>query len=277
MLIFDFLCRCMPYIPLTFHTIISELADEQGLIHRTYSNNWIHEISNGSVQKIIIGLHFPLNSESSAGLARDKTATSILLSHYGVPVIPHILISLPHRYLEGHFFSVVEEVEKLYGYPLVVKPNTGAEGRKVELVQQRGELRAHIDEIHSTGVAAALAPFIPNAVEYRVVMLDMNALIILKKSPQKGEWRHNLTRGASASLDIPSAVKSRLLAIAQKTMGVMGLRVASVDILMNEKAGYQVLEVNSSISLLHFAKHNEEFYQKAKAVYGLLLRESMNS
>lgn len=266
----------MLYPPLLFFQMLSEITAELHVSYLTYSDNWIHSLSKGGKQVYILGLHFPLNPESSAAIARDKTATSSLLLLHGVSAVPHTLVSFSARYTLGTYLPVLEKAVKEYGYPLVVKPNTGSEGRNVVMVDNEDMLLAAVKTIHGEDTSACVCPFVSSEVEYRVVVLDGKALLVLGKRPQASEWRHNITHGAVPFVHIPTDLESKLHLLATKATQAIALRVASVDILCDRDGSLFVLEVNASVSLLAFSKHSDEFYKIAKGVYTQLVKASLD-
>jgi len=265
----------MLYTPLTFFKILSEITKELDITHTTYSDNWIHELSKGGRHVYIVALRFPLNMESSAALARDKTASYSLLRQHNVPVVPHTLISLPVKYVEGSYLSVVSKAESEYGYPMVVKPNNGLGGKDVMLASNRDELIMGIEHIHKSE-SACISPFVSSEVEYRVVVLKGKVLIIIGKKPLPPEWRHNMSYGALPILDIAEPLRQQLSDIACRAAQVMDLAMAAVDIFCDTNGILRILEVNSSVSLLTFSKRSKEHYALAKGVYTELVRASLN-
>jgi len=93
----------------------------------------------------------------------------------------------------------------------------------------------------------------------------------LKTVPKAGEswllgWKHNLGQGATAKeLDIET-LESEVVSLVQSVYRALRIRFASVDVIRC-KDGWKVLEVNSGVMMEHFAGTNEEYYQKAKAIY----------
>lgn len=97
---------------------------------------------------------------------------------------------------------------------------------------------------------------------------------MLHRVPKVGEvipvnWQHNLGQGASPVEMNPRVGQGQeLVALANKTMNAMQLRVASVDMVVASPGKPQVLEVNSGIMMEQFAATSR---QKAVAVYWSIL------
>ena len=83
-------------------------------------------------------------------------------------------------------------------------------------------------------------------------------------------WKHNLGSGARAQLIEDKQIKSDLKEIADKTAAALGIKFASIDIVL-ANGEYYIMEVNSGIMLENFASQKNEglynYYETAKVIY----------
>ena len=179
------------------------------------------------------------NSAESIRLADDKMLTHIALAAAGIPQ-PRT-VSSPLRFTEGED-DFADKVERLLGYPVVVKNCYGAFGKQVWLVRNREELLAK-------RAALRLEPHIYQeyvecgATDIRVIVIGGKAVAAMRRhASAAGEFRANAELGGWGEA-IP--VTEELAALAVRSAGALGLCYAGVDILESDR-GYLVTEVNSN-------------------------------
>lgn len=80
------------------------------------------------------------------------------------------------------------------------------------------------------------------------------------------EWKHNLGRGATASLHTHEPALEPVRQLARQAVKVLGARFVSVDVVETE-VGYEILEINSGVMMENLAGISPECYQLAKDIY----------
>lgn len=246
--------------------IVRSVCDEQNISFRSYSDDWILELTKGTVQKRICGYKFPLNDSAAAMIAQDKVAAYQVLMAGSVAAVEHILIRTkathaqwPQRELTGGF---------------VLKPLMGTSGHGVHAFDAINEAKLVVQ--NSSIEAWALSPRINIVRETRYVMLDGNVLLAYDKQPaqQEGLVMFNLSKGARPQVIRPDEAQ---LTIARNAMRVLGLRVAAVDIVETAAGETMVLEVNDGFMMEHFARTSPEYEKVAYDVYRKIIATMMES
>ena len=76
-----------------FRHMLRFIAKEQNLELVTKSHGWINIFRSKELDAdcVLYGTSFPLNGQSCAKLAADKTATSTILQLHNIPHVPHYL------------------------------------------------------------------------------------------------------------------------------------------------------------------------------------------
>ncbi len=139
------------------------------------------------------GTSLDINGQSAAWITRDKTYAAQFLSAERVRVPEGVLCYSP-RFTRGlarknsglarklHLFSPALDFAAKHGFPLIVKPNEGAEGEGVARVDCTEALCAHIShlaEVH----ARILVQRLYQGQDYRVVVLDGEVKIAYHRMP----------------------------------------------------------------------------------------------
>ena len=80
------------------------------------------------------------------------------------------------------------------------------------------------------------------------------------------EWRHNLIKGALASMDIAPDAKRKICELAVAATQALDVRFASVDVVASGP-DLQVLEVNGTVIMERILRQDEELYGIGKTIY----------
>lgn len=269
-----------------FVKIIREVAEELGISLTGFSGDWAFMLEKDGVKAHIVGYHFPLNLSSAKELCQDKSLTYDVLKDAGIPAVPHLFVPGPRAGGSGDlscFRPLLENWITERGYA-VVKDNYGTGGNQVFRFTDVPEAEEAIRAIHERSAAACICPYYEIAEEYRVTMLDGEALQVIRKERESrvnalGEkeylnWRHNLGQGATGIPVTDPGILEKTEPIAKAVMRAMNLRFASVDI-VESKEGFTVLEVNAGVMMEHFAGQSPECYEKAKRIYRMAIRKAM--
>jgi hypothetical protein len=238
------------------------------------SSDYIAAVTCGPRTIMIVGYHFPLNNAAACALADDKCATADMLAYVDVPHVPHTLI----RFNDGNLADEPDRVAGLFGFPLVIKPHRGTGGQGVTRVDSPSAMVAALTCLRVQYEALAACPWVDVEREYRVVVLDEHAQLIFEKvrPVPDGEWRNNLKYGSKPVIAEDPRLCDRLTGLALRAVGALGLRFASVDIVVTG-AGMAVLEVNSGVCLERFSASSADHFDLVSAVYARALRACVAS
>lgn len=194
------------------------------------------------------------NSTESIVRCDDKMLTHITLSNAGIKMPTSISSTLCYRddgnrdYLNG--------VEKVLGYPMIVKENYGSLGRQVYLINNRAELEQIEDKlIH---IPHIFQEFITSSkgVDYRIIVIGHKPVAYMKRE-NKHSYLSNLATGGKA---YKVELDKKYLDVAVEASEILGLDYCGVDLLIgpnnepilsevNSNAFYQGIEKTTSINV----------------------------
>ena len=166
-------------------TLLKEIAKERLWNIVGFSDDWIFRITTGDGEvAYVFGYDFPINNACARQLAKDKAGTADILHHVGIPCVGHRLFLPPSmgKYVSasGNWKNMIAYAEK-HNWDIVIKPNIGTGGNRVERVRTPKELEHFASDFFSSECALCLSPYETILRECRVVMLDDEALLVYEK------------------------------------------------------------------------------------------------
>jgi ribosomal protein S6--L-glutamate ligase len=249
-------------------SLIQTAALEAGIRIEPIEPDILYRLSSGGASWVMYGVDPGLNDSLGFQLAKYKSLTYAVLADAGIPAVPHHFLANPDS--ERGDPRVYEEAEqwlRRYGPPLVVKPDDGAQGRLVMRVREAAELRLTLEQVFAKVRHVSVSPYRPAEREYRIVVLDGQAMLQFAKQRPEGEWRHNLALGARPAAVEPE-LEPALRELAVRSAASLGLSFCTVDVLNVTDVGLQVLEVNGTVYLSEYMKHSPAHKE---AVYRLFV------
>ena len=168
-------------------------------------------------------------------LSDDKAATAERLAHGGITQVAT-------RVLASDLDLALAAAEGI-GYPVVLKRTHGAQGRWVRRASDPPAVEKAFRELAAEGPGALVLQ--PEIVEcdgrsVRIIVTGGKTLVATERVASDGEFRSNVSAGASQS---PTELSPLELELAERATAVLGLKHAGVDLLRTEN-GPQILEVN---------------------------------
>lgn len=139
--------------------------------------------------------------------------------------------------------KTVDQTIKKYKFPIIIK-NTGFHrGRGIFLVNSAKEVKKIIEEADPK-VSFLIREYIPNNGDVRVFTVGFKAIGAMKRTPQAGDFRSNISRGGHGEkFDLDS--NPQIKKIAEKMSLINQSEVAGVDIIIHQKTKEPyVLEIN---------------------------------
>jgi ribosomal protein S6--L-glutamate ligase len=196
---------------------------------------------NDSSLKLVPHLHrmgIPLvNNLDAIRLAKDQFLTLQALSAVQLPIPDTGFINS----IEG--FHLV--LDRLGGYPVVLKQASGRVGEGVFLVETEHQARLILHNNLVTGKGMLVQRFIPpkNRLNIRVLVIGGKVGGAMKLKSKPGDFRSNfhLTQKSWPVELLPEWEE-----IALKATDALGLEIAGVDLIVDEKGKVRVIEVNYS-------------------------------
>ncbi|MFH1712361.1 MAG: ATP-grasp domain-containing protein [Patescibacteria group bacterium] len=142
--------------------------------------------------------------------------------------------------------SQIEDKIKEFKFPAIIKNNCSKQGLGVGLAKNIDDIK----EFVNNGLKAdpkmgfILREYIPNNGDYRVNVIDGVAVVCLKRTPKKGEYRSNISRGGTLTNANPDDVVE-VCAVAEKIVQLANYDIAGVDVMVHKETGVPyVLEIN---------------------------------
>lgn len=238
-------------------------AAAKGISCVTMSEGWVLRLERDGKIRWVVGAQFDVNASGAGALAQDKVGTHLALQCVGIASVPHVLVK--HGSCEP--LSTVQ-LQAMFGAPFIIKPLDGAGGHGVQKVANAVEAMVYVHQDERTAWAAS--PYLNIAVEYRVIVLDGKVLLAYQKTEPvevDGIRFFNLRLGAVAQDIADEQRLAQVTQIAQKACQEMSLRLAAVDLVLLESGELMVIEVNSSITMEHYAAQSSEYKNRAARVY----------
>lgn len=129
------------------------------------------------------------------------------------------------------------------GGDVVVKPLFGSEGRGLLRVSEREIAGRAFATLERLGAVLYVQRFIPHeGHDLRVFVVGERVVGAIRRFPNGGDWRTNLSRGGRAEV---FAIDPETERLAIRSARAVGARVAGVDLLPARAGGLVVLEVNA--------------------------------
>ena len=174
-----------------------------------------------------------LNPPRAVETCVDKYLTNVRLTNAGLPVPRTVVCQLADDALAA--FDAL-------GGDVVVKPLFGAEGRGMVRVSDRELAWRTFHAIEQTRGVLYVQQFVKHpGWDVRAFVQNGRVLAAMKRTGH-GDWRTNVAQGGTAERYELSAAET---ALAVKAAATTGAVVAGVDLLMNERREWFVIEVNA--------------------------------
>ena len=182
---------------------------------------------------------YSVNESVAISRTRDKLRSLQLLARKG--------IGLPVTGFAHSTLFTDDLIDMVGGAPLVVKMIEGTQGVGVVLAETQKAAQSVIQAFRSLKANILVQEFIKESKgsDIRCWVIGSRVVAAMQRQGPAGEFRSNLHRGGSAS-KVRITPEERSTAV--RAAGIMGLRVAGVDMLRSNH-GPVVMEVNSSPGL----------------------------
>ena len=176
--------------------------------------------------------------QSATGIrnATNKLLTLQICSSYGLatPRIVYLNNSQNLDYL----------IEKIGGYPIIVKPTQGSRGTGVALLKDRISAIPTIQSLVKSRTNVLIQEYIESmGRDYRVIVIGNKIVASYQRISERGDFRANLQQGGSGeTVTLGSADKEFCI----KAARAIDLNIAGIDIIKNRQGKTYLLEVNAN-------------------------------
>lgn len=183
---FKLLCRkriTMSKEPRQLVKIVKEICTENGIDLKSFSYDWILQLSSNNRKMFILGYKFPNNNASIEQICNDKSALSDILTIHKIPHVEHYYFMSPNN---EQYSSADGDWNRMKALLLkykkiVCKTNTGSGGRNVFKVDSQKKLEIAVHDIFSKSKSMCIAPFRTIKSEYRIIIVNSNIGVIFEK------------------------------------------------------------------------------------------------
>jgi len=182
---------------------------------------------------------YSINESVAISRSRDKLRSLQLLARRG--------IGLPVTGFAHDPRATEHLISKVGGAPLVIKLLEGTQGVGVVLAETKKAAESVIEAFRGLNANILAQEFIKEAggADIRCFVVGSKVVATIKRQGKEGEFRSNLHRGGSATIE---KITPEERSTAVRAAKIMGLNVAGVDLLRSNH-GPVVMEVNSSPGL----------------------------
>ena len=208
---------------------------------------------NGTLQALLDLARVPYTGSGvlASAVAMDKAFSKRIFVHEGVPTPDWAERWAPEDPAQPWNPELdEEEIERLGGFPVIVKPNDQGSTVGITVAHSHRELGAALHLARRYGRLALIERFIPGR-ELTVSVLDDRALPVVEIIPEGGfyDYDHKYTAGASryeCPAQLPHEATERLLALGLRACRALRTRgVARVDFRLDDEMTPFCLEVNT--------------------------------
>ncbi len=164
-------------------------------------------------------------------ITNHKYYTIKELSNAKIPIVKSSLFISPDS---------AKRILKEFGMPLVVKVLSGFAGKGVILVENEKQLNSILDTVRLFDEFISAQKFVKGKNSDIRCYVIGKKVITIRRIGKQGEWRANVSRGASAEEIAPTKEMRNIALGAAK---LLGMDICAVD-LIESKGGLAVIEVN---------------------------------
>jgi ribosomal protein S6--L-glutamate ligase len=177
------------------------------------------------------------NGFQSILLARNKFLALQTLADHGMPV--------PDSHFVSNLNNFEKVVEKLGGYPVVVKTPNSRQGKGVTLVESSLTAKFIMDNLPAKKRGILIQEFIspPGREEIRAFVLGDKVMAAMALKPQAGDFRSNIHQKGSAK---GITLNKKLKDLAIESSRALGLEISGIDIIVDGNGNPRVIEANYS-------------------------------
>ena len=178
-----------------------------------------------------------VNGPAAIRLAADKYRAARALAGAGIPVPDAVLINDPD--------AAPAAAAAVGGFPAVVKPVSGRQGKGVFLAVDAGSLRRHLAAAGDLKRGIVVQRFIAPAGrrDLRILVLGQQVAGASALRPGQGDFRSNFHLTGEAEAVEPEEAIGSLAVSAVRTLG---LQIAGVDLVIDGGGRPWVMEVNTA-------------------------------
>lgn len=162
----------------SIQNLIKTICNQQNIEFKIVSKDWVIILKKDDKIRYISGYKFPLNDHAVGQICDDKYALYDALKSFNIDVTEcHILF-------KNYSIDEVIDYAAKYNFNMVAKSNTSTCGNQMYHTLDKEALLIAADQLLKTNYSISICPYYDIVNEYRVVVLNGEAVIIYgKKKP----------------------------------------------------------------------------------------------
>jgi glutathione synthase/RimK-type ligase-like ATP-grasp enzyme len=206
------------------------------------------------------GIKFIDSAWINIGPLGSKFTSLIKLAYAGLPIFPTIFV------WPDNIDNYSEEIIKKLGLPIVAKELAMQRGKGVFLLKSKKDFaKLPMQDSRGGNNQFLFQKFVDLENEYRILVLGNKAAVWEKKIiTTKGEFRHNISLGATEEFLPIKKIPPMIASIAVKGAKVLNLEVAGVDVATEKRTGkVYLVEVNRGPGITYDTKISPELHEIA--------------
>lgn len=193
---------------------------------------------------------YTVNKSESVEAVKDKLYTQQILASRNIPIPKTMLAKYPVN---------VDLIEEQFGFPVIIKTLSGAQGTGVFLAESKSKFIDLMDLINATNAQANI--IIQEYVSFskgrdlRVFVIGGRAVASMERTSNNGGFKANLSQGGvSKRVELTPEMEW----LSTETARILNLEVAGIDLLFDEKGHYKICEANSAPGFKGIEECHEE-------------------
>lgn len=207
---------------------------------------------DGSLQDLLVLAGYPYVGSEAYGcrLASDKSVASSVLKNAGLPVPQSI--ALPQSlFREVGVAGVLDLLEKMFGFPVVVKPTRAGSSMGLSIVQNKAQLPGAMVDCFAYGEVALIQQFISGR-EFGVAVADLGngptalpPVEVKATGPYDYDARYNPGRVEYSILPDDDAASRSVRELAVNVHKTLGLRhLSRTDVILDDDGVAWFIDIN---------------------------------
>jgi ribosomal protein S6--L-glutamate ligase len=180
---------------------------------------------------------FSLQTGSGLRIASNKLLSLQMCSRQGIPT--------PRTVYANDSSMIDHYIDMVGGTPIVVKTLNGSKGEGVLLLDSQISAKSTLQALFKQNTSILIQEFIKDAKgsDLRGIVCGDRVIASYKRQAQKGDFRANINKGASA---VPVILSQDEQDFCVKCSKILNLHTSGVDFIRDSEGKFKLIEVNGN-------------------------------
>lgn len=226
-------------LEITFHRGDVQ-ALHNGIPAKDFSFVWLSSGWNARDIAYALGLYFKSTNTPHSCVEKNtsKITDCMIFALNHIPIPDSVFLS------RTGVEKGMSTLQKVCGYPLIIKDIRGAKGKDSRYVATESELLEIMEDLPKNK-KFLFQRYIPNDYDWGIMVSNGVVVAGEKSYPTDGEFRNNTCNGAKECFVEVSEIPEEFKAMAIKASALLGLSWSRADIIIDKNTGHPyLLEVN---------------------------------